>query len=260
MRRSARWLVFAWLGLIASGALTTGVLRAPMPAAWIAPMTYRLHVIAGATIGVLTIVAIAKLRSWRVATWIGAALAVGALATGWASSRSFSPIAGAAHALSAALVAVVVWIAGVEPKRCQRPARAFAVRPTWIRAMARVGCLFIVVQSGAGALVRHQQLDLMWHLFAGGAAVLALLTPSVAMLQAADLTTGERRAARAAITAVVLQVALGVAVWIVMLTGSRAVAVWLAATVAHVTVGTLTLMAAARLAAVTSVGPRASQQ
>lgn len=256
IRHPGRWLVFVWLALIVSGAATTGVLRVSLPAPWIALVIYRVHLIAGAAMGMLTMVAIARRRPRRAATWIGAALAVGAIVTGWFSSRSFAPIAGAVHAFTAALAAVGVWVAGAALPRAGRPDQTFAVRPAWIRITAQLACGLVGAQVVVGALLRHQLIGLTWHLLVGGLAALALLTPSMAMLQVSDLPAGERRAARGAIAAVVVQVALGVAVWLMMLAQPPGAAVWLAATVAHVAVGTVTLIAAARLAFVASVASR----
>jgi hypothetical protein len=115
---------------------------------------------------------------------------------------------------------------------------------------ARFALGLVAAQVMAGALLRHQQLGLLWHLFVGGLAIVALLAPAVAVLQDPAAAIVERRAAQWAVTAVVTQVALGVSVLLMILVGPPSVTAWLAATIAHVTVGTLTLLAAVRFAAV----------
>jgi len=115
-------------------------------------------------------------------------------------------------------------------------------------ASAQLAFGLVAAQVVVGALLRHQQIGLVWHLMVGGLAVLALLAPAVAVLQDATTPIAVRRAARWAITAVVVQIVLGAAVLLMIVIGPPSVAVWLAATIAHVTVGTLTLLAAGRFA------------
>ena len=121
---------------------------------------------------------------------------------------------------------------------------------TWKAVVARIGFVLVLLQIALGALLRHQLIGLTWHLLAGGLAALAVLVPAVAVRQESSARIEERRAAKWAIASLLVQVSLGVAVLLMILIGTSNVQVWLATTIAHVAVGSLTLLAAAWLARV----------
>ena len=70
----------------------------------------------------------------------------------------------------------------------------------------------------------------------------------------------ERRAAKWAIASLLVQVSLGVAVLFLILIGTANVHVWLVTTIAHVAVGSLTLLAVAWLARVLAAPQAADHQ
>lgn len=241
--RVALWTTLAWIGLIVSGASTTGLLRAPVPHPSVIPFIYQSHRFAGALVGVFGLTQlIHPARNGR--NWFGAALISGTIAFGWLSTASLEPRAVVAHAFMAALATVSLSSAASVP--LEAPRNAAPPRARWITVSAHLAVGLVAAQVAVGAMLRHQQIGLTSHLLVGGLAVVVLLAPAVAILQDPTARAVERRVARWAITAVVVQVALGVAVLLMILIGPPSVATWLAATVAHVTVGTLTLVAASR--------------
>lgn len=238
--RVALWTTLAWIGLIVSGASTTGLLRAPVPHPSVIPFIYQSHRFAGALVGVFGLTQLIH-PAGNGRNWFGAALISGTVVLGWLSTASLEPRAVVAHAFMAALATVSLSSAASEA-----PLNAAPPRARWITVSAHLAVGLVAAQVAVGAMLRHQQIGLTSHLLVGGLAVVVLLAPAVAILQDPGARAVERRVARWAITAVVVQVALGVAVLLMILIGPPSVATWLAATVAHVTVGTLTLVAASR--------------
>ena len=250
--RLAVGATLGWVALIFTGASTTGLLRAPVNNPWLFPVTYHVHRISGIVVGVLAVFVLIRGGSQGPRHWIGAALVGATVALGWVS-QSFAPPIVAVHAFIAAF-------AGVPLTAATRLAKAGASgpvspRPRWVRVFAQVAFGLVSAQVAAGALLRHQQISLVTHLLLGGIAVLTLLVPAAATLQDPAASMAARSAARWAIAAVITQVALGVAVLIMILVGPPSLLAWLGATIAHVTVGTLTLLAAAGFAAVDVPSP-----
>jgi hypothetical protein len=242
--RVALWTTLAWIGLIVSGALTTGLLRAPVSHPSVVPFAYQSHRFAGTLVGVLGLTQLIHPARRNGQNWFGAALIGGTVALGWLGAASLEPRAVVAHAFMAAVATVSLSsVASVAP---ESPLSAARPRARWITVSAQLAVGLVSAQVAVGAMLRHQQIGLTSHLVVGGLAVVVLLAPAVAILQDEAARAVERRVARWAITAVVFQVALGVAVLLMILIGPPSVTAWLAATVAHVTVGTLTLVAAAR--------------
>ncbi len=243
--RVAIWTTLAWIGLIVSGASTTGLLRAPVSHPSVVPFTYQSHRLAGTLVGVLGLTQLlhpAHRNGWN---WFGAALVSVTVALGWLSASSLEPRAVVAHAFMSALATVSLSsVAFATPESHLSGAQP---RARWITVSAQLAVGLVSAQVAVGAMLRHQQIGLTSHLLVGGLAVVVMLAPAMAILQDPAARAVERRGARWAVTAVVVQVALGVAVLLMILIGPPSVAAWLAATVAHVTVGTLTLVAAARL-------------
>jgi hypothetical protein len=241
------WMVVAWVILIASGASTSGLLRASVGIAGVGSAMLTAHIVSGAALGGMIVNHLLRRHTaqlWPVA-WIGATIALG-----WLASRAFAPVVAAGHAAVAAYA--IVALAGIADAAPSPVANSQPPR-SWKGAAARVGFVLLLVQIALGALLRHHLISIVWHVFTGGLAALAILVPAVAITQDAPLS-GERHAARWAITSVLVQVSLGVAVLFMILVGTPGVLAWVATTVSHVVIGAVTLLAAARLARVLRTG------
>jgi hypothetical protein len=165
----------------------------------------------------------------------------------------------AAHAFIAAVATVALAsAASTRFGALQFRVAARGSRTDWKAVFAQVAFGVVSAQVAVGTLLRHQLTGLTSHLAVGGVAVLALLTPAVAILQDPSAPEDQRRAARLAITAVLVQVGLGATVLLMILIGAPSVTAWLLATIAHVTVGTLTLLASARFALVMTASAEAT--
>jgi hypothetical protein len=237
---NVRGVVVGWLLLIASGALTTGLLRAPVGPPGLGAAMLTGHKAFGAALGLIIVVHLLRTRAtrlWPVAS-IGAAVALG-----WLAGRSFAPITVAGHATIAAYAIVAL----AAPGAAFSTAASSQSPRTWIAPVARLGFVLLMLQVAVGALVRHHLIPVVWHLFIGGLASLAILVPAVAIAQESFATSDQRLAARWAVASVLVQVSLGVGVLFMILIGTPNALVWLVTTVSHVVVGSLTLLAAARL-------------
>jgi hypothetical protein len=236
------WLVAGWLLLILSGGLMSSLIRAPQVLSSMTPILVMSHLIGGAA---MTIMAIARLgyakemmRSWRLL------LLAATPALGWLAYRSFSPLRATTHAAVAAVASLALAHRSrrsvTEPTSPQR---------SWTLILAIVGFSLVLVQVVVGAALRHHVMSLSWHLVVGGLATMAVLAAAIATTQDQHTTVTERRAARSAIAAVVLQVSLGVAVLFMIFVGPPNAATWITVTVAHVLGGSLTLLAVGRFIA-----------
>jgi len=243
--RTAVWTTIAWIVLIISGASTTGVLRAPLTNSSVVSASYQFHRFAGTVVGLLGLIQLTRVGRRSAWTWIGTGLVAGTIASGWLSTRLLEPRTSAIHAFMAALTAVALFsVASASGLTANLPRS----RARWVTVSAQLAFGLVVAQVAVGALLRHQQIGLTSHFLVGGLAVVTLLAPAVAVLQDPAAFAVERRAAQWAITAAIVQVGLGIAVLLMILIGRPSVEAWLTATVAHVTVGTLTLLATARFA------------
>jgi hypothetical protein len=176
-------------------------------------------------------------------TAASAALAslIASAATGW--NPSLSPSAAVCHAafahlFTASITATLVMTTSSWNRTPVRLAVGSwsALRPAAIAAPAAVFGQIVL-----GALYRHELTGVMPHML--GAMVVALLTMAVSaiVLQHFSESPDLRRAATLLISAVLLQVCLGIAVFTMLLLNVRDTKafVWLAT--AHVTTGTLVL-------------------
>lgn len=238
-----RWLLTTWLLLILTGALTTSLLRAPLVLSGAMPIVLVAHMIGGAMIAITAIGYLALARTphrwWRVSLVAGAAL------SGWFAHRSFAPLATTSHGAVAAFAAVT--LADVN---FQALAGNNSSPPAWIPRLARIGVVLVFVQVALGAGLRHHLVALTWHLVTGGLAAMAVLAPAVATIQHQSTPIGDKQAARSAIATIVAQATLGVLVLFMMLIGPPNAGTWITITVAHVLVGTLTLLAVSRFSSV----------
>jgi hypothetical protein len=235
----ASWALIAWLLLILSGGLLTSLFRAPLVLSSVMPMLVMLHLIGGA---VIAIIAIVRWLSERAVTrWWRVMLVAATLVCGWLAHRSFSPHTAATHASLAAFATLAFASfpreTGTNPTHPARRLTAF---------LSRLGFSLILVQLAAGAALRHHVIGLAWHLFIGGLATMAVLGSAVPTTQDPQATGAEKRAAGSAIAAILGQVSLGTGVLFMILLGPPNALTWVATTVAHVVVGSLTLLAVTR--------------
>jgi hypothetical protein len=112
-----------------------------------------------------------------------------------------------------------------------------------ILAGTRIALALMLVQSVVGALLRHKLVTVEWHLLVGGLAVLAVLISAAAVLYDPGAVQAERRAARWVMAITLVQVSLGTAIFVMILVGLPPLSLWLAATIAHVTIGTAAAVA-----------------
>ena len=237
---------------MASGAVTSGLLRIPAASPALAAGAFHSH----RALGIVT-VALALFflrRSAGPRAWLAVGLVSAAPMVGWLAARSFAPRTAALHAAVAAVAAAA--LAGAALSR-ETAGGAIAALPgaarrgtAWPAHWARIGLGVMTVQVAIGALLRHQQIDLAWHLLAAGIATILVLVPAIAVGQEQAPTAAERRVARWAIASLVTQVSLGASVYLMILVGPPSVWLWLAATVLHVVFGSVSLVASAALARV----------
>jgi hypothetical protein len=227
----------AWLLAVASGAMATSLLRVPVGIAGIGSTALALHLGVGAVLAILVLWWLARaehgLRMWP------AAVVIATVAVGWFGRRSFAPMTVATHASLAAITTAALVVAGSTLRR-----------RSWKARVAGAGFLLLCVQLVLGAFLRHQLVSLSWHVLVAGLAALAILVPAVAIVQDSGSSPAGKRASTWAITSVLVQVGLGVVILVMMMTGNANAGVWLIATVMHVIIGNMTLLAAWKLAVV----------
>ena len=239
-----RWIIpaaaIAGLAAIVSGAYVTSVAVAVQPG--LAQPNLELHrIIAFLAIAAGIAVLLARPRSRQLHGLVAALIALIASATvGW--NHPLSPAAAVAHASASHIFTAAVafaLIAETAPPKEAIPAGSWtALRPVALWTPAAV-----FVQIVLGALYRHQITGIMPHML--GAMVVALLTivVSAILLQHFSQSPALKRAAALLMTAVLLQICLGIAVFLLLLlnASNTSAFVWLAT--AHVTTGTLVFAA-----------------
>ncbi len=222
--------------MVAIGAATTGLLRAPVTTSFdLRRLLLVGHEWLGAVLVVVTIVAIARRGRFPALT---TGLIVLAAGSGWWSTRMLSPIAGALHAAAAATATVSV----AATLALRTPVSSSARDAAWVRRVAQIGLALMVLQVTVGAMLRHQLVTVEWHMLTGGLAVLMVLIAAGAVIYSADVPESHRRAARWTIAVTLGQVALGVTVFVLIVMGAPSTSAWLASTIAHVTGGTATML------------------
>ena len=248
LSRRTAWLLFAWVGSILSGGLVTSLVRAPHILTGGTSIVMVSHLLGGALVACL---AVAHAIWPRPIRWWPVVLVAATAVTGWSAHRSFVPLTAAGHASLAAFATLA--LAGTDSSASASMPSSTTSR-TWRALLARVGFGLVFVQVAAGAALRQHVIALPWHLFIGGLATLAVLGSAFAVVHdEEDTTTSERRAARSAIAMVLVQVSLGVTVLFMMLIGPPNAGSWIGITVAHVVVGSLTLLAVSTFARVLNI-------
>lgn len=246
-----RWIVVVWLVTMTSGSLAANLLRLPTGIAIDASLLFLAHgVIAVATVSAV----IGHLvRAHGTARFLPALFVTATFVCGFFAIRSFEPSTSAAHAALAAYAALALATTGttgldrISPVDGRRGG-------LWQARVAGVGVLLLILQIALGALLRHHLIGYGWHLFVAGLAALAVLIPGVAISRDAGAAIVEKRAAWSAMISLLVQLLLGIVLFLMILAGSKNVSAWLLTTVAHVVAGTITLLAAARLAQILRTG------
>jgi hypothetical protein len=238
-RLHGSWALVAWLVLIASGGLMTSLLRAPHVLSNVVPLLVISHLIGGTVVAIAAIAGLIYARGMT--RWWRLMLVAAVPLSGWLAHRSFSPRQAAAHAALAAFAIIALTTYGFG----SRHSIAYKARPLTL-VLSRVGFGSILVQLAAGAALRHHVIGLAWHLFIGGLATMAVLGSAVPTTQDQQSTLAEKRAAATVVAAILVQVSLGTAVLFMILLGPPNDVTWISATVAHVLVGSVTLLAVSR--------------
>ena len=233
----ARWIVLAWLLTMTSGALAASLIRLPTGVPGNPSLWFLAHGVIAVAMGSAVIGHLVRARD--AGRLLPALFVTATFVCGLFVIRSFEPLTSAAHAALAAYAALALASTGTSGLRGG---------PSWQASTARAGVLLLILQIALGALVRHHLIGYGLHLLGAGLAAVAVLVPAVAVGQDAGATAVLKRAASLAIASLLVQLSLGVAVLFMILTGTANVYGWLLTTVAHVIAGTITLLAAARLA------------
>ena len=249
--RRVQWLPVVWLLLILSGGLMTSLLRAPHVLSTATPIIALMHVLGGTGVAAIAIARLVFVqrpaRGWRVA------MVAGTVVCGWFAHRSFVPLVAASHAALAAFALVAIANFSAETAEDSSPPA-----PTWTLILARAGFGLTFAQVAAGAALRQHLIGLTWHLLIGGLTAIAVLSAAMATIYRQNTTGRVRLAARVAVAAVLVQASLGMAVLFMILIRLPDATSWITLTVAHVVVGSVTLVAVGRFAAACCGGGGAS--
>jgi hypothetical protein len=206
------------------------------------------HLVGGALVAFLAFAYVIRARPIR---WWRVLLVAATAVTGWSAHRSFAPLTTASHASLAAFATLALAGTGSSALASTPSSRTSRTRKALV---ARVGFGLVFVQVAAGAALRQHVIGLPWHLCVGGLATLAVLGSAFAVVHdEEDTTTSEQRAARSAIAMLLVQVSLGVTVLFMILLGPPNAGSWIGITVAHVVVGSLTLLAVSTFARVLNI-------
>ena len=245
-RRLSRvtWIVVAWLLTMTSGALTASLLRLPTAIPIGPPLMFLAHGVVAVAVGSAVIGHLVKADPAK--RILPAIAAIATFILGLLTIRSFAPVTSAAHAAVAAYAALA--LAGTGSSAIGGPMSLEPGIRSWRASLATAGVLLLILQVALGALLRHHLIGYGWHLLIAGLASLSVLVPAVAIGQDSGATPASKRAAGLAIAALLVQVALGVVLLFLILTGSANVYAWLLTSVAHVVAGTIALLAAAGFA------------
>lgn len=182
--------------------------------------------------------------------WLGVALAIISSAAGMADRSSASVTVAVLHACFAPLILSLMVLLTVitAPAGSQSGAPVLLRGGGTLQRAALAGPPLALVQIIFGALYRHKVIGVLLHM--GGALVVSLLTLIVcaAIMQQITRSTPLRTVAAVAMTVILAQISLGIAAFVMRLLDADAGSAFLAVTVLHVTVGSMTLASSALLA------------
>lgn len=246
MKHFAVFVAICTLLVVMSGAAVTSAKQGPYE---------NVHIIAGIVDSLL----IVGLCTWRRAGWVTLAILTAAAGLG----KFQGPVWGTLHAVLGALlfasVAAVVLYASSSWQREPDLVRDYG----WpsLRALSSAAVLFIVVQVGFGAGLRHSAVGVMPHLL--GALVVAIFIMIVGVFVTTQFPkhASLRPKAVAFMTITGIQVFLGMCAFLMRMMSPEGSKVFLAISVAHVATGSLTLATGVMLALEIrrSVLPRAEE-
>jgi hypothetical protein len=241
-----RWIVVGWIVAMTSGALAASFFRVPTGIVSNPSLLFLAHGVIAGAVSVALIRPI--VRAGSVVHRVALAFVTATILSGVQAVRSFGPLTSVSHAALAAYAALALALAGgalgsVAPATVRR-------EHSWQAAAVSTGVGLLILQIALGALLRSHVIGYGWHVLVAGLAALSILVPAVALSQESGAPPQLTRAVRQAMTSLLVQLALGAIILVMILTGRANVYMWLLATVAHVVAGTVTLLGAARLAAV----------
>jgi heme A synthase len=184
----------------------------------------------------------------RTATFLALASLIASAASGW--KPPLSPSAAVCHAVFAHLFTASITIALVMTTSSWNRTPVRVATGSWsvLRPAAIAAPAVVFGQIVLGALYRQELTGVMPHML--GAMIVALLTMTVSaiVLQHFSKSPDLKRAATLLISAVLLQVCLGIAVFTMLLLNVRDTQAFLWLATAHVTTGTLVLAASVVMA------------
>jgi heme a synthase len=191
----------------------------------------------------LTIRIRSKARSIRALGWIGIGMLALVVALGW-QGAPLSPGRGVLHALLAHLFFATAAVTAVMTSvHWHGPAELAEVRRPFLRPLAMATPPVVFAQIALGALYRHNVIGIILHVAVAMAVALLALILSSVVLQNYPRPASLRRSAAALIAAVLVQVGLGIASFVMLLLNFSATGYFIAATIAHVAFGAATLAA-----------------
>jgi hypothetical protein len=184
------------------------------------------------------------------AVWASAAIAVAEAATGILDRTSASVPVAALHACFAPLIlSLMTLIAALTSLHGSGPGELVLLRSGGtIRQAAFAGPPLALLQIVFGALYRHKVIGVLLHMAGALAVSLLTLIVCVAIIQQITPSMPVKTAASAAMTVVLTQITLGIAAFVMRLLNADAGPIFLAVTVLHVTVGSMTLASTTLLA------------
>ena len=240
-----RYIAVVWgaaLLAIVSGAFITSSKIGLSPAQPVPSSTLHITIAILALLLAVALCIVPNARQVRMAAWLGFASLVLSGAVG--AMSPLSPWRVVFHAVFAHVSLVLITTAAVLSSLATiKPEPAAPGSWTALRPMALITPPAVLLQITMGALYRHEITGVMPHML--GAMIVAILTlvVSVILLQNFRNSRQLTNSATALISIVLVQVCLGIAVFIMLLlgVGSGPIFAWLAT--AHVTVGALTFAA-----------------
>ncbi len=242
-KRIAQAAAIAGLAAIVSGAfITSSDVAAPQghPETGVVP-----HMVI-AFLAIALVFSAAFQGAQRILAWAAVLCLAAGAAIGW--NYPLSPGAAVWHAAFAHLFVASLTVVLVA-RTWSGPANPLDIGAhRGLRQAALITPAAVFAQIVFGALYRHQITGIMPHML--GAMVVALLTMIVAaiVLQHFSQSRELKRAAILLISAVLLQVVLGISVFMMLLLNLSATAAFVWTATAHVTVGTLVFAASVVMA------------
>lgn len=256
-------LAFCVLGLIVLGAAVTSEIQ-PIPgpvtpqvsaSAQTEVLLERAHVLAAWAVGVLTLglavwLQLVARRAWM--RWLGWTAFAVVVVEGWLGMRgihdSTSGAAGFFHAMLAQVLLSIVVVSAVggseEPERDQLVEHSG--RPLF-RSLAVTMLSLTLLQTLLGAAYRHNLMGVLWHILNALVVAVVVLVACILLIRQYPGHSSVRPAALVLAIVTGVQVALGFAVFILLLISSGGTTALLILSVCHVATGALTLAASAVL-------------